>query len=93
MVNVKNKLIIEETGWSTFEEREANAMASWLLRIVFSVNRMADLSRACLLEIGCKAGWWSRCRHICNTFGLNKLVNLICLGVVSVNGVRIKKHG
>ena len=35
----------------------------------------------------CKSGWWSRCRHICNKFGLKGLVNLICLGDVSVNGV------
>ena len=48
---------------------------------------MADLGRACLLEIWCKSGWWARCRHICNKFGLKELVNLICLGDVSVNGV------
>ena len=87
VVNVKNELVRGETGWSTFEEREAKAMVSWLLRIVFSENRMADLGRACLLEIGCKSGWWARCRHICNKFGLKELVNLICLGDVSVNGV------
>ena len=28
-----------------------------------------------------------RCRHICSNFGLKELVNLICLGAVSVNGV------
>ena len=35
-VNAKNELIRGETGWSTFEEREAKAMASLLLRIVFN---------------------------------------------------------
>ena len=55
-------------------------MASWLLRIVFSGNRMADLGSAYLLEIRCKSGWWAWCRHICNKFGLKELVNLICLG-------------
>ena len=30
-------------NWSTFEEREAKAMASWLLRIVLCENRMDDL--------------------------------------------------
>ena len=44
MVNVKNELVRGET----FEEREAKAMA-----IVFSENRMGDLGRACLFEIGC----------------------------------------
>ena len=35
MVNVKNELIRGETGWSTFEEREAKVMSSWLLQIIF----------------------------------------------------------
>ena len=39
-----------------FEDREANAMASWLLWIVFSDNQMFDVDRACLLNIGCKSG-------------------------------------
>ena len=56
VVNVKNELIRGETGWSSFEDREAKVIASWLLRIVFCENQMSDLSRACLLEIGCKSG-------------------------------------
>ena len=54
---------------------------------MFSENLMADLDRACLLEIGLKSGWWAWCRHICNKFVLKELVNLICLGDVSINGV------
>ena len=34
VLNVRNEHISEETGWSSFEEREANAMVSWLLRVV-----------------------------------------------------------
>ena len=34
-------------------EREAKAMVSWLLRVVFGEHQMSDLGRACLLEIGC----------------------------------------
>ena len=63
MVNVNNELIRGETGWSTFEEIEAMAMATWLLKIVFSENRMADLGISYLLEIGCKSVWLARCRH------------------------------
>ena len=48
---------------------------------------MSDLGRACFGCLGYKSGWWARCRHICNKFGLKDLVNLICLGDVSVNGV------
>ena len=66
VVNFKNELIRGETGWSTFKDREANAMASWLLKIVFSENQMTDLGRPGLLEIVCKSGWWARYRHICN---------------------------
>ena len=38
VLNVKNELIRGEAGWSTFEEREAKAMTSWLLLIVFNEN-------------------------------------------------------
>ena len=87
VVNVKNELVRGETVSSTFEDRGAKAMASWLLRIVFSENRMADLGRECLLEIECKLGWWARCRYICNKLCLKELVNIFCLEDASVNGV------
>ena len=87
-MNVKNELIRGETGWSSFEEREAKAMANWLLRIVLYIVRSKCLIwGACHLESECKSGWWARCRHICNKFALKDLVNLICLGDVSENGV------
>ena len=50
IVNNKNKLIRGETGWSSFEEREAKGMVSWLLRELFGENLMTDLVRACLLD-------------------------------------------
>ena len=43
---------------------------------------MSEIGRACLIELGCKSRWWSRCRHICS-----KLVNLIGLREVSLNGM------
>ena len=82
-----NELIRGETGWSTFEEREAKAMVKWMLRVVFEENLVSEIGRACLIEIGCKSRWWSRCRHICNKSGLLEFVNLICLREVSVNGI------
>ena len=48
---------------------------------------VSEIGRACLIKIGCKARWWSRCRHICSKSGLLELVNLICLREVSVNGM------
>ena len=47
--NVRNELIRGETGWSTFEEREA--MVKWMLRVVFEENLVSEISRACLIEI------------------------------------------
>ena len=76
-----------ETGWSTFEEREAKVMVEWMLRVVFEDNLMSEIGRACLIETGCKSRWWARCRHICTKFGLMGLVNLILLRDVSVNGM------
>ena len=50
--NVRNELIRGETGWSTFEERPANAMVKWMLRVVFEENMVSEIGRACLIEIG-----------------------------------------
>ena len=85
--NVRNELIRGETGWSTFEEREAKAMVKWMLRVLFEVNLTSEIGRACLVEIGCKSRWWGRCMHICSKFGLIELVNLIWLRDASVNGI------
>ena len=49
-----------------------------MLRGVFENNLVSEIGRACLIEIGCKSRWWSRCRYICSKFGLLELVNLIC---------------
>ena len=35
--NVRNELIRGDTGWSTFEEREAKAMVKWMLRVVLKI--------------------------------------------------------
>ena len=61
--NVRNELIRGDTGWSTFEEREAKAMVKWMLRVVFKENMVSEIGRACLIDIGCKSRWWSRCRQ------------------------------
>ena len=45
-------------------EREAKAMVNWMLRVVFEENLLSEIGRACLIEIGCKTRWWSRCGHI-----------------------------
>ena len=74
MGNVINELIRGETGWSTFEERKAKAMVKWMLRVVFEENMVSKIGRACLIEIGRKSRWWSRCRHICSRFGLLELI-------------------
>ena len=85
--HVRNELIRGETGWSTFEEREAKAMSDWAVRLVFEENKMSEIGRACLIEIGARSRWWCRMRHTCNKFGLNELMNLICLGDMSIDGM------
>ena len=84
---MRNELIRGETGWSTFEEREANVIVEWMLRVVFEDNLMSEIGRAYLIETGCKSRWWTRWGHICTKFGLIELVNLILLRDVSVNGM------
>ena len=85
--NVRNELIRGETGFSTFQEREAKAMCDQLMRIVFDNSVLSEIGRACLIEIGGRSRWWARMRHICTREKFNDLVNLICLGDVSVNGM------
>ena len=53
----------------------------------FEENLVSEIGRACLIEIGCKSRWCSKCRHICSKFGPLELVNLICLREVSMNGM------
>ena len=62
-------------------------MVKWMLKVVFEENLVSEIGRACLIELGCKSRWWSRCRHICSKFGLFELVNLIWLREVSLNGM------
>ena len=45
-------------------------MVKWMLKLVFEENLVSEIGRACLIELGCKSRWWSRCRHICSKFGL-----------------------
>ena len=47
---------------------------------------MSDLVEHVSLRLGVNQDGWHG-GDICNKFGLNDLVNLICLGDVSVNGV------
>ena len=83
--NVRNELIRVETGWSTFEEREANVMVEWMLRVVVKEN--LKIGRACLIETGYKSRCWAKCWHMCFKFELMELVNLIILRDASVNGM------
>ena len=62
-------------------------MVKWMLRMVFEENMVSEIGRTCLIEIGCKSRWWSRCRHSYSKYVLLKLVNRICVREVSVNGM------
>ena len=68
-------------------KREENAMVKWMLKVVFEENLVSEICRACLIEIGYKSRWCSRCRHICIKFGLFEFVNLIWLREVNLNGM------
>ena len=48
--------------------RKRVANMKWMLIVLFEENLMSEIGRACLVEIGCKSIWWSRCRHICRKF-------------------------
>ena len=39
------------------------------------------------MEIGYKSGWWARCNHVCDKFGLWELVNLLWLRNINKEGM------
>ena len=87
MGNVRNELVRGESGWSSFAEREVKCIVDWLLRIVYEESLVSDIGRACPMEVGYKSRWWARCNHVCNTFGLWKLVNLLWLKNINKEGM------
>ena len=44
-------------------------MVKWMLKVVLKENLVSEIGRACLIEIGCKSRWWSRCRHYVISLG------------------------
>ena len=81
------ELVRGESGWSSFAEREVKCIVDWLLRIVYEESLVSDIGRACLMEVGYKSRWWTRCNHVCNKFGLWELVNLLWLNNINKEGM------
>ena len=61
-------------------------MVKWMLKVVFEEKLVSEIGRACLIELGCKSRWWSRCRHTCSKFGLFELVNLVERSELELDG-------
>ena len=74
-----DELVRGESGWSSFAEREVKCIVDWLLKIVYEESLVYDIGRACLMEVGYTSRWWARRNHVCDKFGLWKLVNLLWL--------------
>ena len=62
-------------------------MIDWLIRVVYEENLVSNIGRACLMEIGYNSRWWARYNHVCERFGLWKLVNLLWLLNISKDGI------
>ena len=90
--NVRNGLVRGESGWSTFEEREAKAMMNCLLRIIFNKNIVAEIGISCLLELGGTSRWWRRLRHICRKYNMEELEQLSWYAEhMNENGLRMMR--
>ena len=85
--STRNELVRRESGCSSFVEREMKCIVDWLLRIVYEESLVSDIGRACLIEVGYKSSWWTRCNHVCDKFGLWKLVNLLWLRSINKEGM------
>ena len=86
--NVSNALIREETGWSTFKEREAKAKLDWVCRVMFEDGPVSKIGRATIAELGTKSRWWRRVNEIAHMVGLDDIINLIALERVNENGLQ-----
>ena len=62
-------------------------MFNWMIRVIFDVSVVAEIGRACLVEMGARSRWWARMRHLCHKFGMEDLLNLICVADMSVKGL------
>ena len=62
-------------------------MVKWMLKVVFEENLVSEIRRACLIELGCKSRWWSRCRHImtCDVLEEKERTMDVIKGYVEVN--------
>ena len=61
---VRNDLVRDESGWSSFAEREVKCIVDWLLRIVYEGSLVSAIGRACLVKVGYKSRWWARYNHV-----------------------------
>ena len=84
---VWNDLVRGESGWISFAEREVKCIVDWLLRIVYEESLVSDIGRTCLMEVGYKSRWWTRCNHVCDNIGLWELVNLLWLRNINKGGM------
>ena len=51
---VQNELVRDESGWSSFAERDVKCIVDWLPMIVYEESLVSDIGRACLMEVGYK---------------------------------------
>ena len=66
-------------GWEGWKTMIVSKLMYWLLRIVYEESLLSDIGRACMMEVGYKSRWWTRCNHVCEKFGLWKLLILLWL--------------
>ena len=62
-------------------------MIDWPLRIDYEESMISGIGRTCLMEIGYKYRWWTRCKHVCEKFDLSELVNLLWRRNISKEGM------
>ena len=54
---------------------------------MYEESLVSDIGRACLMEVGYKSRWWTRCHHVCDKFGRWELVNYLWLRNINKEGM------
>jgi hypothetical protein len=89
--SVRNGCIQGETGWSSFEEREARAKMAYVRKIYKGGSLVAEVGRGALLELGQKSPWWREIGRIANRYDLDGLHYLLKYRRVSDEGQRLAR--
>ncbi|ELU03094.1 hypothetical protein CAPTEDRAFT_192283 [Capitella teleta] len=81
----------EQSGWSTFSEREAKAKMGYVKKIYVGGSMVAEVGRGVLLEMGLKSDWWRAVNRIAMDYNLDGVYYMLKYRRLSAEGKRLAR--